>query len=358
MQKKHLLSIFVIVAAVLGTMMWRKGSSTKAAQELHLYIWSNYMDPEVYQLFEKETGIKVVEEIFDSNEALENKLIAGVKGIDLIVPSDYAVSKFTRQGLLLELNKQNIPNIAKLKPEFSKPVYDAELKYVIPYLWGTTGIGYNKDKVTTPPNSWAYLFDPEKLQNVKSRVSMLDDPRETMSAVLKYLGFSINTKNDAELEKAKNVLLAQKDFLARYDSETYKDFLVTADLYLAHGYSGDVLKQRRDHAQVDYVIPQEGAVIWADNLAIPKNVKNEETKVAAEKFINFLLTPEINAKIVNFVSYPSTLSGNDAFVKPEILNDPNIYPSKETFSRLEWMQDLGEDGIAKLEKIWTEVKSK
>lgn len=326
----------------------------QAPKELHLFIWANYIDPEVYKLFQEEFGAKVIEENVDSNETLILKLQAGVTGYDIIMPSDYAVERLARLGLLAQLDLNKIPNFAYISPRFRNLYYDPQNRYSVPYLWGTTGIGYNAQKVETPPISWADLFEPARLERYRGRVSMLDDPREAIGAALKYLGYSVNSTDPQQLEAAKNVLLAQKPYLARYDSETYDDFLLTGDLVMAHGWSGDFAKAHVENPNIRYVIPREGGVIWADNLAIPKSSKNQEL---AHKFIDFLLRPQINARIVNFLRYPSPNDAAKAYILPEILNDPSIYPPAEIMEKLEWIRDVGA-AVELYERAWEEVKSR
>jgi spermidine/putrescine-binding protein len=345
--------LWILCGAVLGLMLLGSCGG-KAPRELHIFIWANYIDPEVYQLFEKEFGVKVIEENFDSNETLRNKLQAGVTGYDIIVPSDYTVEILIRQGLLAELDLQKIPNFENISPRFRNLYYDPQNRYSIAYLWGTTGIGYNAQKIETAPTSWAEIFEPSRLERYKNRVSMLDDPRETIGAALKYLGYSINSTDPEILEAAKEILLVQKPYLARYDSETYDDFLLSGDLLIAHGWSGEFARARTENPHIRYVIPQEGGVIWADNLAIPKGAKNRDV---AHLFIDFLLRPQISARIVNFLRYPSANEAARRSISPEILTDPAIYPPEEILEKLEWIRDVGE-ALALYERVWDEVKNR
>jgi len=326
----------------------------QAPRELHFVIWANYIDPEVYRLFEREFGVKVIEENIDSNETLRTKLQAGVTGYDIIVPSDYTVEILIRQGLLAELDLSKIPNFGNISPRFRNLYYDPQNRYSIPYLWGTTGIGYDERYLESPPTSWAELFEPARLERYKNRVSMLDDPRETIGAALTYLGYSVNSTDPRALEAAKELLLAQKPYLARYDSETYDDFLLTGDLVIAHGWSGEFARARTENPHIRYVIPQEGGVVWTDNLAIPKGAKNRDL---AHLFIDFLLRPEISARIVNFLRYPSANEAARRSISPEILTDPAIYPPEEILEKLEWIKDVGE-AIALYERVWDEVKTR
>jgi len=343
-----------IALAVLGLVGLGACAGKQAPHELHLFIWANYIDPEVYRLFEQEFGVKVIEENVDSNETLILKLQAGVTGYDIITPSDYAVAALIRQGLLAELELSKIPNFQNISQRFRGLYYDPQNRYSIPYLWGTTGIGYNAQKLESPPTSWADLFEPSRLERYKHRVSMLDDPREALGAALKYLGYSVNSTDPQQIEAAKNLLLAQKPYLARYDSETYDDFLLSGDLVMAHGWSGEFAKARLENPAIRYVIPQEGGVIWTDNLAIPTSSQKIEL---AHTFIDFLLRPQINARIVNFLRYPSANDAAKPYILPEILHDPSIYPPDEIRERLEWIRDVGA-AVQLYERAWEEIKSR
>jgi spermidine/putrescine-binding protein len=323
------------------------------ADELHVYNWSEYIDPQIYQDFEDEFGVKVIEDTFASNEDLLAKLQAGATGYDLIVPSDYMVAIMTELDLLAPLNYDNIPNFSNISAKFKDPPYDPGNKYSVPYQWGTTGIGYDTNVFEEAPDSWGYLFDPDMAAPYAGKISMLNDPREAIGAALKYLGYSLNTTDEAQLEEAKQLLLRQKEWLATYDSEGFEDLLAAGETVLAHGWSGDFFMAAEEAEQVWYVIPKEGAVIWTDNLAIPKSAPNQYT---AEVFIDYLLRPEVGAQITNFTWYGSPNEASEPFIDPEILNEPAIYPPPEVMDRLEFIRDVG-DATPLYDRIWTEVKS-
>jgi len=345
---------FVIFVALLSLILTAacQGSGGKTT-ELHLYNWSEYIDPEIFDAFEAETGIKVVEDTFSSNEELLAKIQAGAAGYDLIVPSDYMVEIMISEGLLAELNHDNIPNIANLSTLFQNPPYDPGLQYCIPYQWGTTGIGYNSDYFDEAPDSWAYLFDPALASDYSGEMTMLNDSREVIGAALKYLGYSLNTTDEAQLEEAKQLLIAQKPFVFSYDSDQFEDLIAADEVLLGHGWSGDYFAAAVEDERIWYVIPKEGAVVWADNMCIPKTSKNNE---AAEMFINFILEPENAATITNFTWFGSPVEAANEFIDPEILEEPAIYPPPEVMARLEWIQDVG-DATPIYERIWTEIKA-
>ena len=321
---------------------------------LHIYNWSDYIDPEVYKLFEKRTGIKIVEDTFSSNEELLAKLQAGATGYDLIVPSDYMVDTMVKKGMLATLDKSLIPNMKNIDPKFANPPYDPGLKHCIPYQWGTTGIGYLDNKVKPAPTSWDDIFNPDKIKKYKGQITMLDDEREVIGAALKYLGYSLNDTDPKHLEQAKEVLIKQKPYLHSYDSDQFEDLLAAEETVLAHGYSGDFLMGKEDNEHIQYVVPKEGGTLWVDNVCIPATSKN---KVAAEMFMNFILQPKIAAMISNYNHYASPDAAAFQYLDDDLKNDPAVYPPKEVMERLEIIKNLG-DAEPLWDKIWTEVKSK
>lgn len=323
------------------------------AKELHVYNWSEYIDPQVYVDFENEFGVHVVEDTFASNEELLAKLQAGATGYDVIVPSDYMVSIMLELDLLAPLDLSHIPNRQNLYPMFQDPPYDPGNAHCIPYQWGTTGIGYNREVFSEPPDSWAYLFDPDIASQYAGKISMLNDSREAIGAALKYLGYSLNSTDPAQLEEAKQLLLRQKAWVATYDSEQFEDLLMTGDTVLAHAWSGDIFMAAAEDERLWYAIPKEGATVWADNLCIPKSSQNRYT---AELFINYLLRPEVAAKISNFTWYASPVQAAEPYLKPEIREEPAIYPPPEVMQRLEWIEDVGE-ATTLYDRIWTEVRA-
>jgi spermidine/putrescine-binding protein len=323
------------------------------AEELHIYNWSEYIDPEIYDDFEAEFGVKVIEDTFSSNEELLAKLQAGATGYDVIVPSDYMVAIMIEEGLLAELNKDNIPNLSNLDSRFTDPPFDPGMVYSVAYQWGTTGIGFNWDEFDEPPDSWAYLFDPDIASQYAGQMTMLNDSRESVGAALKYLGYSLNSTDEAQLNEARDLLIQQKQWVYAYDSEQYEDLISADETLLAHGWSGDFFMAAVEDERIWYAIPMEGAVIWVDNLCIPTTAPSKYT---AEVFINYLLRPEVAAKITNFTWYASPVAAAEEFIDEEILEEPAIYPPPDVMDRLEWIRDVGE-ATPLYERIWTEVKA-
>ncbi|MBN1315929.1 MAG: spermidine/putrescine ABC transporter substrate-binding protein [Anaerolineales bacterium] len=325
----------------------------KLAKELHLYNWSEYIEPQVLEDFEQEYGVKVIEDTFGNNEELLAKLQAGAGGYDVIVPSDYMVEIMIEEELLAEIDHQNLTNLPNLDPKFSSPPYDPELTYCVPYLWGTTGIGYNSDVFEDPPDSWSYLFDQDVVADYAGQLTMLNDVRESFGAALKYLGYSLNSTNESELMEARDLLIQQKQWIYAYDSEQYEDLISSEETVLAHGWSGDFFMINLEDERIWYAIPQEGGTIWADNLCVPKSAPNQYT---AEIFINYLLDAEVAAANSNFTWYASPNAAATEFIDEDILSEPAIYPPADVLDRLEWLEDVGEASPL-YERLWTEVKA-
>jgi spermidine/putrescine transport system substrate-binding protein len=353
MRKALPLAIILVLAALLAGCGGGDAGEQELAEELHVYNWSEYIDPEIYEDFEQEFGVKVIEDTFSSNEDLLAKLQAGATGYDLIVPSDYMVAIMIELDLLAELNFDNIPNFANVSDLFTDPPYDPGNKFSVPYQWGTTGIGYNAEEFDEAPGSWAYLFDPEMAASYAGQISMLNDSRETIGAALKYLGYSVNSTNEQELEEAKQLLIQQKAWVSTYDSDGFEDLLAAGETIMGHGWSGDFFAAAEEAEQVWYIIPEEGGVIWTDNLAIPKSAPSQYT---AELFIDYLLRPEVGAKITNYTWYGSPNKASEEFIDAEILEEPAIYPPPEVMEKLEFLRDVGES-TALYDRIWTEIKT-
>ena len=324
------------------------------ASQIVVYNWSEYIDPDIYTMFEEETGIKVVEDNFSSNEELYAKLKGGATGYAMIVPSDYYVAIMKQEGMLAELDHSKISNISNLASRFTEVPYDTGNQYCIPYQWGTTGIGYLDGQVDEPA-SWAVFFEPDPESPAYGRMTMLDDPRETFAAALIYLGYDINTTDEAQLQEAKNLLIQAKPALAGYDSDTYEDLVASEENLMAHGWNGDFLVAQEDNENVAYTIPQEGGVIWVDNMCIPATATPEE-KLAAEMLMNFIMKPDIGAMLSNYTYYASPNQAAEAELDQEFLEDPAVYPPPEVLDKLQYITEVG-DAQSLYERLWDEVKS-
>jgi spermidine/putrescine transport system substrate-binding protein len=276
------------------------GDPSKLAADLHFFNWADYMDEDIMTQFGTACGVKVTQDIYSSNEDLIAKLQAGNSGYDLIIPSDYAVQILINANLLHKLDMENIPNFANIDPNLKGMYYDPENSFSIPYQWGTTGIAYNVTAYPDGVDSWAALFDPAQVCEEKGFVSMLDDEREVIGATLIYLGYSINDTDPDHQAQARDILLAQKECLAGYNSDNFNQTLAAEEVMIAHAWSGGTALARSENENVKYVVPKEGGTIWVDNMAIPADAPNIYT---AEMFINYLLSPEIGAQLSNYTYY-------------------------------------------------------
>ncbi len=325
--------------------------------DLSLYNWSEYIDPDLVQKFRDTYGVDVVETFYESNEAMLAQVEAGGATYDLIVPSDYMVDIMRQEGLLVKLNKDAIPNLANLDPKFTGLPFDPDGEYSAPYQWGTTGIGFSYDVVDDAADlTWGLIFDPEMSAPLTGRISLLDDEREVFAAALKYLGYSVNTTDQAQLDEATALLKAAKDRVATFTSDSFEDLLVSGEVDLAHGWNGDffaAFDEADAWEDYGYGIPKEGGVAWVDNMAIPTTA---EAVCTAHTFINFIFDAANGAQLSEWNYYASPNAKANELIDPEILSDPAVYPTPETFEKLEFLADLG-DFATNYADAFTEVKS-
>ncbi|MBV1787177.1 extracellular solute-binding protein [Marinobacterium sp. D7] len=348
------------------------GAACTAAQaeqkELHVYNWSDYIAEDTLANFEAATGIKVIYDVFDSNEVLEAKLLSGHSGYDIVVPSNSFLAKQIRAGIFMELDRGKLPNWSNLDPSLMKTLEKADPgnRHSFPYLWGTTGIGYNVDKIkealgVDEITSWDVIFKPENIAKLKEcGVSLLDAPSEIFPATLNYLGEDPNPTSPDAIAKAEKTLLEIRPYVRYFHSSKYITDLANGDICLAVGWSGDIL-QAKDRAieadngvNVAYSIPQEGAGTFFDMLAMPADAKNVAEAYA---FLNYLLEPKVIAAVSDYVAYPNGNAAATQYVDEEIRNDPGIYPSKETSEKLYTFADLSPKVIRAMTRSWTRIKS-
>jgi spermidine/putrescine-binding protein len=340
---------------VLGmTVTACRGGNSRAAEaaehKLNIYIWTNYLPPDVLADFEKRTGIKATVDTYDSNETLLAKMQSGVADYDIIVPSDYTLKVMIPQSLVLELDRARLTGIDNLDPRLLNQKYDPGNRHSIPYLWGTTGIGYDKKKIKEPVDTWRVMFE----QRYAGRILMLDDVRDAFGVALRLMGKSINETDPAVLRQAAEMLKKQKALVKTYDSSDFANLLAAGDVDLAQGYSGEIAEAVA-HApnRLAYVVPKEGGTLWVDNLAVPKAARHLD---AAYAFLQYVMQPEIAARIVNGVHYAGANKAAWDRIDPMIRANPSIYPPPEVLARCELIEDLGET-TQLLDQLWTEVKA-
>jgi spermidine/putrescine transport system permease protein len=318
--------------------------------ELNIFIWSNYLPDTVIAEFEQKFNAKLNVELYDSNEALLAKLQSGGVNYDLIVPSDYMVTVLKEQGLLDEINLDAITNYSNLDPQFVGLPYDTENRFSIPYMWGTTGIAYRKDKIGESVDSWAVLLD----ERYKDRIAMLDDVRETLGAMLKYRGNSLNSIDEREVSEAARLLEKQKPLVKAYDSGGFDQLLLSGDVWIAQAYSGQIAKAMAENPNIGYVVPKEGCTYFVDNLCIPRQAAHKDL---AKEFINFVLDARVAADIANGTGFSSPSKAARALIQPELLTNEAAYPLQESLEKCELIREIGE-AISLYDRLWTEVKSK
>ncbi len=327
MVKRMLLLLLVFAVAVAacasGDDAVASASDCAAGEvdgDLNFYNWSEYIDPDLITAFEEEYGVDVVETFFESNEAMLAQVQGGIS-YDLVVPSDYMVSIMIEEGLLVELNKDAIPNFSNMDPAFTSQPYDDGANYSIAYQYGTTGLGVNVSLVGEDfPVSWALLFDPELTSTFPGGVSVLNDPRETMGAALMYLGYSLNDTDPDHLAEAEAVIAEAKDNITAFDSDQYDEVLAAGEVAVAHGYSGNMIVsigEADNPTDFVYILPEEGATLWIDNMAIPTNAKSVCT---AHTFIDFLLDAENGAALTNWNYYGSPNAAAVPFLDEEVVD--------------------------------------
>jgi len=337
--------------------------------ELNVYNWSDYIGEDTIANFETETGIKVRYDIFDSNDILETKLLAGQSGYDVVVPSGNFLARQIQAGAFQPLDKAKLGNLGNLSPKIMQGVaraWDPENRHGVVYMWGTTGIGYNVDKIAermpnAPVDSLRMLFDPDVAARFADcGIHVLDAADELIPAALAYLGEEPDSKDPAVIEKAEPVLMAMRPYVAKFHSSEYINALANGDICLAIGWSGDIFQAADRAAEADngveiaYTIPTEGALMWMDMMAIPKDAPNPE---AAHRFIDYIMRPEVIAEATNYVYYANANPSSDTLIEPEILSDPAIYPTPDVMAKLYLNTPYGAAEQRLVTRLWTRVKT-
>lgn len=343
-----------------------------AAEEslLHVYNWSDYIADEVLEQFQQESGIKVVYDVYDSNEVLEAKLLAGHSGYDLVFPTARPFAqRHIKAGIYRPLDKGQLGNYANLDAVIMQGLTDVDPgnAHVVPYMWGTTSIGYNAAKVAerlgpdAPTDTWALIFDPHTAERLADcGISLLDDPTEVFSAALAYLGKDPNSTAQGDLDAATGLLQKVRPYIRYFHSSQYINDLANGDLCVAHGYSGDIL-QARDRAveannsvQVVLTIPREGAVLFVDVMAIPADAPHPQN---AHRLIDFLMRPEVIAKITDFVGYANAIPASLPLLDKSVRDNPGIFPPPDVLARLISPAELGPAAQRARTRAWTRVKA-
>jgi spermidine/putrescine transport system substrate-binding protein len=313
-------------------------------KELHIYNWSDYIAEDTVPNFEKEFGVKVTYDTYESNEEMVAKLQAGATGYDIIVPSGYIIPVLVATDLITPINRKYIPNWGNISTIFLNLPTDPNNAHTVPWQWGTSGIAYRSDKVKVPVDSWAIFHDAK----LKGKLTMMDDGREVIGSQLRFRGHSLNSTDAKELAQAKTDAIEAKKNLKAYLSAPVKAQLISGDVWISQLWNGDTAQAKAEQPHLAYVVPKEGCTIWCDNMCIPKSAPN---KRAAHEWMNYILRPYVGAELSETTGY-----GTPNAAAAKVMKDPVPYPTEEELERLEYQVDLGKD-TATWDQIWTEIKS-
>ena len=356
-------AILVSAAALLLASASLAGAQDRV---VNVYNWSDYIEESIIEDFTKETGIKVVYDVFDSNEILETKLLAGGSGYDVVVPTATFLARQIQAGVFQKLDKSKLSNLSNMWDMVQKrtEAYDPGNEYSINYMWGTTGIGYNKAKIkerlgTDIVDSWSLIFDPATIAKVADcGVYMLDSSTDILPTALKYLGLDPDAKDMDSLAKAEELMLSIRPSVRKFHSSEYINALANGDICVAVGWSGDIF-QARDRAaeanqgvEVAYVVPKEGAYMWFDQMAIPADAQHVEE---AHEFLNYIMKPEVAAKASNYIVYANGNKASQEFIDKEILEDPAVFPDDATLNNLFTTTPAGPKDQRNITRVWTKI---
>lgn len=343
-----------LICGVLALSVFTGCGSKNNQDVVYVYNWGEYIDPDTLEIFEKETGIKVIYDEFDTNETMYPRVEAGSSAYDVICPSDYMVQKMIENDLLQEINLDNMPNA---KENIGKQYYeqaegfDPGNRYCVPYCWGTVGILYNTKMVEEPVDSWSILWD----EKYADEILMQDSVRDAFMVALKLKGYSMNTLDEQQLIEAKEALVAQKPLVQAYVIDQVRDKMIGGEAALGVIYSGEAIYTKRENPDLEYVIPKEGTNVWIDGWVIPKNAPNKEN---AEKFIDFMCRGDIALKNFEYITYstPNTIA-QEFIADEDIRNSEIAFPDLSKFNSLEIFNYLGEAGDELYNNLWKEVMS-
>jgi putrescine transport system substrate-binding protein len=359
-----------LAAWAFGAMIGLAGLQAGAQQqELRVLNWSDYVDPAVLEAFTRETGVRVVYDTFDQMETVETRLLAGRTGYDLVVVTASFLPRHIPLGLYQPIDRAQAPNLRHAWPAIQERLarYDPGNRYAANYMWGTTGIGYNVAKARerlgagATIDSWSIVFDPDQLRKFADcGVHVLDAVEEMFPAALRHLGLDPDSKNEADLNRAAELLARIRPHIQKFHSSEYINALANGDICLAVGYSGDILQARKrakeagNNVEIAYAIPREGALMWFDSFVIPRDAGNA---AAAHRFIDFVNRPQIAAQNSNFIQYANGNLASQEHLDPAVRSDPGVYPPPEVMARLYTITPYDERAQRLVNRLWTRVKS-
>ncbi len=336
-----LLLVVVLTLALIGCQ--------KDEDIVYVYNWGDYIDENIVDMFEAETGIKVIYEMFETNESMYTKLKNGGNHYDVAIPSDYMITKMIKEDMIQKIDLSKIENYSNIGEAYKQQAFDPNDEYSIPYFFGTNGILYNKTMVSGPVDSWSILWD----EAYENQILMNNSQRDSIMVALKLLGYSMNTTDPAELEEAKNLLLEQRDLVLAYVVDNGKDMMINEEAAFLVTWNGDAIWLIDENPNLDYVIPQEGSNIWIDSMVIPTNAKNVDN---AHKFIDFMLREDIAYLNTDYVGYSTPNMKAFEMLDESMKNNTIAYPDLDQLNGMEVFIDLGED-LELYNDIWLEITS-
>ena len=338
------MTIAVLSALLLG------GCAKEDSRKLYLYNWSDYIDEVLVEAFSEETGIQVITDYFDSNESMYAKLRSGADGYDIVFPTSYMVEIMDAGGMLQKIDHSRLANLKNIDRKFTALSVDKDMEYSVPYMISTTGIGYLASELGERESlSWDIFASTDYV----SKMTMLNDVRETIGAALKYLGYSYNSRSEAELAEARDLLISWKRNLAKFENDQYKNGLVSGEFTISQGYSGDILQVQEEREDLQFIVPKEGTSISIDNMVILKGAKNTDE---AYEFIDYMLKGDVAAANIEYVYYLAPNTEAYKLLSEEILTDPAVFITDEVLEHSEILLDLGDDNEL-YSRIWDEIKS-
>lgn len=337
------------LAAALALSLGLRAAPAAPPPTLHVYTWADYVKPELVLRFERENHCRVVMDTFDSNEAMYAKLKAGATGYDVLVPSSYMVSIMWDQGMLQPLQRELLPNLVHVDPDYLALAVDREMHHSVPYMITVTGVAYLKSRVRDFQSTWRQ-FDRADLAG---RMTMLNDMRETIGAALKLLGHSLNTIDDAELAAARDVVIGWKKNLAKFENEQYKTGLASGEFLLVQGYSGDILQVQAENDDIAFTVPAEGSSLSCDDFVIPRGAQQVEL---AHRYINFMHDPEVAAENTEFITYLCPNRASYARLSEDLRNNTTLFLPAEVRVKCEIIADLGTNNV-KYTRTWDQIKA-
>ncbi len=338
-------------AMFAGLTLLPRFALSEEEKKLSFYNYDTYIGENTLSDFNAATGIEVKMDLFADGDELFTKLKAGNPGYDVIIPTNNIVERMVAANMLMPLDHSKIPNIANIEKSFLEVKFDPGRKFSLPYMWGTVGVGYRKSKFEGALDSWKWLFDDPKYAG---RVALLGDQEHTIGSALKYLGYSYNSLDPAEMGKAKDLLIAGKKIIKKYADDNGQDLLASGEVDITMEYNGDIAQVMAEDDDLTYAVPTEGSNVWEDTIAIAAGAPHPEN---AHAFINYIFDAEAGKAIATTIQYATPNSAAKALMDDAYKNNPAIFPQAEVLSKCEYAIYLGEDGTRARDEIWTAVQA-